>query len=103
MKKESNITKASNEINTLLQTVPLWKTLESGDGERTLKQHAFIPKYNGRYNDYRNISLCGKIREGNDWGMSRLISEMWDEGSEIVNEEKACKRCLLISEKRHCL
>jgi len=72
----------------------LWRTLESEEGI-TLKQHGFIGKYDGSSNEIRNMSLCGQVREAcPDWGYSQLISKMWDEGSEKIDEEKACKNCL---------
>ena len=72
-----------------------WLTLDSGDGERTLKQHGFIlfphiPRFSGEmFNG--NRSLCGRIKvmdENEDFVEFSLLEE------EPLNREKVCKKCL---------
>jgi len=63
-----------------------WVTLDSYDGTRTLKQHAFASK---------GFSLCGKIRaidqDEDTIALEELISE--------EKNENACKMCVKISLK----
>ena len=103
MKNEtSTTTELGNNANLLLQTMLFWKTLDSWDGERTGKQHAFIGKIS-RGGNNRNISLCGKYCQINEDEKPELFEKVEAEGSEIVNKEKACKLCLRVAASRHCL
>jgi hypothetical protein len=70
-----------------------WLTLKSINGEKSIKQHAFIAKtknnyYTGEYSG--NISLCGKVvasEDGEEISYNKIVSE-------TINKNNACKRCL---------
>ncbi len=76
----------------------IWITLDSFNGERTLKQHALVP-YHRKDGTVRNISLCGKIIAGNEDGKSAEFDTII-ERDESLNKEKACKQCLKIYKKK---
>lgn len=98
MSRENETTNNSKPTvyDALLATMPLlWMTLDTYNGEGTFKQHAFKPKISRGGNE-RNISLCGKIRAGNEDGKAELFEELNKRGGELINEEKACKHCLKI-------
>jgi len=102
MKNEtSKTTETGNNANLLLQTVPFWKTLDSWDGERNGKQHAYIGKIS-RGGNNRNISLCGKYTQIGEDGKSEMFNKVIEDGGEILNKEKACKLCLRVAASRHC-
>ena len=79
-----------------------WFTPDSEDGERTLKQHAFIHKirkakytreeYNG------NISLCGRIAISEDGERS---CDWVAIEAEMHSPLKACKLCNSIYEREY--
>lgn len=75
-----------------------WVTLDSGDGERTLKQHGFIPKSVLRRRTHEryhgNISLCGKIYAGNQ---NEESEDHADLVGEVLSKDKACKKCLKVA------
>ena len=75
------------------------RTLESREGERKLKQHAFVPKYDSNLRCVRNISLCGMIFAVDEWNKAKFFTEMLREGSEKLDKENICKRCLLLINK----
>lgn len=70
-----------------------WVTLDNETGDRTLKQHCFVPvylkrKYTGE--EYTgNISLCGKSRVGNENAEIELFSNVDSENQ----SETCCKKC----------
>lgn len=77
-----------------LKRIVKWLTLDSMDGERSIKQHAFIAKiktapYSCDYSG--NISLCGKIVATRE-GPEELAIEEID--SEPLDESNVCKTCL---------
>lgn len=74
-------------------------TLDSFDGDRSIKQHAFKSKiYKTKWfeEEYEgNISLCGKIKAAMDEDKYSSIEELKDEQEEL-NENRCCKKCLEI-------
>lgn len=73
-----------------------WFTLDSYDGERTLKQHCYVAKERiRRYTREKyagNISLCGMSGVGNE-------DEEYEPYEAIISEavsETACKKCIKI-------
>ena len=69
----------------------VWITLDSFDGERSLKQHCFIPKIS-RGGNYRNKSLCGNVIAGNDEGKAALFHTLIKRDEPI--DDNVCKSCL---------
>ena len=69
-------------------------TLDSEDGERTLKQHVFKPKLSRGGNE-RNISLCGKIRVAEDSGKSAMFDTLIHR-AELIDGNNICKTCFKI-------
>ena len=77
-----------------LEGIVKWLTLDSMDGDRSIKQHAFTGKtktdfYTGKYEG--NISLCGKIVATKEGPEELTIGEI---ESEPLNENNVCKICL---------
>ena len=80
----------------------VWDTLENFDASTILSQHAFVSVERGAFYEDKydgNKSLCGKV--GAHDGYKYIALKDFD--SEELNEEKACKTCLKIYRKRHCL
>ena len=69
----------------------VWITLDSFDGERSLKQHCFIPTMSKGGNE-RNKSLCGNVIAGNDEGKSAIFETLYERDEPIKGN--ACKACL---------
>jgi len=71
-----------------------WSTVDSFDGERTLKQHFYIPAMRGKpwETSYEgNRTLC-KLRGGIVDENEKFVS-IEDIDSEMISKN-ACKRCL---------
>lgn len=68
----------------------LWITLESEKTEKSLKQHAYVPKMS-RGGNKRNISLCGKYKQIADDEKPELFNNMVGEKLYLPN---VCKTCL---------
>lgn len=86
-----------NELIKITTDSIKWFAPDSEDGERSLRQHAFVHKvcktawireeYNG------NISLCkgGSLNDGEEKNTAFVDIE-----GEQFDESKACKKCLKI-------
>jgi len=89
-------------ISGVINCDVVWNTIENFDASTILSQHAFVSAKRGAYYDDKydgNKSLCGKI--GAHDGDKYIALKYFD--AEELNEEKACKTCLKIYRKRHCL
>ena len=82
--------------------VVLWRTCDSEKTDRIMKQHGFIPKYDKSYDVDRCNSLCGRFIQIDDEGMAMKMDEMWEDGSELLNENNVCKNCLRVFRKHYC-
>jgi hypothetical protein len=69
-----------------------WLILDSADGERTLKQHAFIPKGINLHGDVyiANISACGKIVA---YDQDEKPEKFIHLDAEPLYKDKACGTC----------
>lgn len=89
-------------IPSVINCAVVWDTLENFDASTILSQHAFVSAKRGKYYEDKydgNKSLCGKIGAHDG---DKFI-ELKDIKPEVLNELKACKTCLKIYKKRHCL
>jgi len=89
-------------IGGVINCAVIWDTLENFDASSVLSQHAFVSAKRGKYYEDKyngNKSLCGNI--GAHDGDKYIALKDFD--GEKLNEEKACKTCLKIYRKRHCL
>ena len=89
-------------IPSVINCAVVWSTLENFDASTILAQHAFVSAKRGSHyedNYDGNKSLCGKIgaHDGDRFIELKYLKP------EALNEEKACKTCLKIYNKRHCL
>lgn len=90
------------DIHGVINCAVVWDRLENFDTSNILAQHAFVSIKRGKYYEDKydgNKSLCGKI--GAHDGDKYINLKDFD--GEELNEEKACKTCLKIYRKRHCL
>lgn len=106
MNKENKTLDKSQNGNDFIADVincaVVWDRLDNFNGEYTLAQHAFVSVKRGKWYEDKydgNKSLCGKI--GAHDGDKYIALKDFD--GEELNEEKACKTCLKIYKKRHCL
>ena len=79
----------------------VWSTLDSADGERTLKQHAYIeaernPSWNHAKKYMGNIQLCNHKGGAHDGDKFLSLEEI---DSEIIDINNCCKKCLKIYKK----
>lgn len=78
-----------------LKRIVKWLTLDSMDGERSIKQHAFVHRTKTEFYtgiDYSgNTSLCGKIVATKEGPEELTIEEI---ESEPLDENNVCKICL---------
>lgn len=89
-------------IPSVINCAVVWDTLGNFDASTILSQHAFVSVKRGRYYEDKydgNKSLCGKIGAHDG---DKFIA-LKDFKPEVLNEEKACKTCLKIYKKRHCI
>ncbi len=91
----------SNEVlASVSNCTVVWQTLDGMDGERTLKQHAFIPAQRGAFYEDKyngNKALCSKsgIHDGDKF------VNIENEYSEEINEGSCCKKCLKIYKAKY--
>jgi len=102
MAEDNKNTKKQCDIHGVINGAVVWDSLESFGTNKILAQHAFVSAKRGKYYEDKydgNKSLCGKIGAHNG---DKYIELKDFDGMEL-NEEKACKTCLKIYRKRHCL
>jgi len=80
--------------NTTHHTAVAWATLENFEGEKKLKQHAFVPDMTHGNNE-GHTSLCGRIGMHDDDFKSVLFNTVIYE-SELINHKIVCPDCLRI-------
>lgn len=79
----------------------LWITPDNVYGGGDLKQHGFRPD-SSRGEDDLNVSLCGKIKLGNEDENIAYFYQLEKEYREGgLDEIRACKHCLKIFNKRN--
>lgn len=83
--------------NTLEKTKIVWATLDSSDGERSLKQHAYKEYPRGKWYEEQysgNKTLCGK---GGAHDGDKFVNIDDIESEEMKSD--CCQNCLKLSEK----
>ncbi len=91
---------SDGDLSLVSNFTVVWKTLDSMDGERTLKQHAFIPDKRGAFYEDKydgNKALCSKsgIHDGDKF------VNIENELSEDIDEVSYCKKCLKIYKAKY--
>ena len=97
----SNEAENGNKSKPLLSSRVLFATLESVDGERTLKQHGYTEAMRGDWYSEKyqgNKQLCNKKRGVHDG--DKFVS-MDDINSEEIDRNNCCKKCLKIYYLQH--
>jgi hypothetical protein len=87
--------------NNLLSSRIFFATLESFDGERTLKQHGYTEAMRGAWyaDKYKgNKQLCNK--KGGVHDGYKFVS-MDEINPENIDRNKSCKKCLRIYDLQH--
>jgi hypothetical protein len=102
-KQTENLTQCGNKTKPLLSSRIFFATLESEDGERTLKQHGYTEAMRGAWyaDKYEgNKQLCNK--KGGIHDGDKFVS-MDEINSEGIDRDKCCKKCLKIYDLQHGL
>ena len=95
-KPTSNLAECGNKSKPLLSSRIFFATLESFDGERTLKQHGYTEAMRGAWyaDKYKgNKQLCNK--KGGVHDGDKFVS-MDEINAEKIDRDKCCKKCLRI-------
>lgn len=97
----SNTDQCHNASKPMLSSRVLFATLESSDGERTLKQHGYTEAmrgawYSEKYKD--NKQLCNKNAGVHDGDKFVSMDEI---NSEEIDRNNCCKKCLKIYDLQH--
>jgi hypothetical protein len=95
MEKHSRNPETATCTNNISSTI-LFATLESSDGERTLKQHGYTeamrgPSYSDKYEG--NKQLCNKKGGVHDGDKFVSMNEI---NPEKIDRDRCCKKCLRI-------
>jgi hypothetical protein len=101
MKETLNNTESSNSTKSVLSSRILFATLESSDGERTLKQHGYTEAMRGAWYSEKykgNKQLCNK--KGGVHDGDKFVS-MDEINSEEIDRKNCCKKCLKIYDLQH--
>jgi len=100
-KQTENLAENGNKSKPLLSSRVLFATLESVDGERTLKQHGYTEAMRGAWYSEKykgNKQLCNKNGGVHDGDKFVSMDEI---NSEEIDRNNCCKKCLRIYDLQH--